>query len=249
MREKIRNIRGIVIRSRPFMENDLCVAVITELGEKLDLIVKGARGKNSRRKGHLEVLNLISATVYESRHNSYLQTVRCENPFFRLKDSYFSIFSICRLVEIINARVLEEDPHQEIYDLLLETMTLLNSETAHLFTVDFALVKLANLLGHLPSYKNCGSCHRVEDRMYLSENSNALNCSDCRHANDTPVELKYRKAMEFFRGAGLSALQKISLSEEESEFLQNIIEKLFEKRMKVATTFMNSVVSEPVIHR
>lgn len=231
MKEKIRNIRGIVIRTRPFMENDLCVAVITELGEKLDLIVKGARGKNSRRKGHLEVLNMISATVYESRHNSYLQTVRCENPFFRLKDSYFSIFSICRLVEIINARVLEEDPHQEIYDLLLETMTLLNSETSHLFTVDFALVKLANLLGHLPSYRNCGKCHRVEDRMYIS--NNGLNCDNCKHPEDVAIELKYRKAMEFFRETGLAALQKISLSEEESEFLKNVIEKLFEKRQKV----------------
>ncbi len=234
MKEKIRNINGIVIRTRPFMENDMCVAVITDRGEKLEMIVKGARSKSSRRKGHLELLNLISATVYESKSHSYLQTVRCENPFFHLKDSYFNIFSICRLVEVINARVLEEDPHPEIYDLLLETMNLLNSDKVHLFTVDFALVKLADLLGHLPSYKNCGTCHRVEDRMYLSETSNALNCSECRHANDTPIELKYRKAMEFFRETGLHTLQKISLSEEESEFLKNIIEKLFETNQKLS---------------
>lgn len=233
MKEKIKNIVGIVIRTRPFMENDMCVAVITDKGEKLDLIVKGARSKNSRRKAHLEVLNLISATVYESKHNSYLQTVRCENPFFHIKDSYFSIFSICRLVEIINARVLEEDPHQEIYDLLFETMTLLNSEKAHLFTVDFALIKLADLLGHLPSYKNCGTCHQVEDRMYLSQSSNALNCGNCRHINDIAIELKYRKAMEFFREQNLNSLQKISLSEEESEVLKNIIEKLFDMKRKV----------------
>lgn len=233
MKEKIRNVRGIVIKTRPFMENDMCVAVITEEGEKLDLIVKGARSKTSRRKGHLELLNFISATVYESKHNSYLQTVRCENPFFHLKNSYFNIFSICRMIEIINSRVLEEDLQPEIYDLLLETMNLLNSEKSHFFTVDFALLKLADILGHLPSYKNCGTCHRIEERMYMSESSNALNCENCKHPADAAIELKYRKAMEFFREAGLSALQKISLSEEESEFLKNIIEKLFETKRKI----------------
>ena len=69
--------------------------------------------------------------------------------------------------------------------------------------------------------------------MYFSETSNALNCAECRHPADVAIELKYRKAMEFFREAGLVALQKITLSEEESEFLKNIIEKLFEKKQKV----------------
>lgn len=229
MKEKIKNIRGIVIRTRPFMENDLCAAILTEEGEKLDLIVKGVRAKNSRRKGHLELLNLVSGTVYESKHNSYLQTVRCENSFHHLKDSYCDVFSIYRLIGIINSRVLEEDPQPAIYKLLLETLDLMNCKKTHLFTVDFALIKLADMLGHLPSYKNCGGCHRAENQMYLS-GGNSVHCVDCKNPEDAPIALKFRKAMEFFRTRSMSALQKISITEEESEILTNIIGKLFDTR-------------------
>lgn len=225
MREKIRNIKGIVIRTRAFMENDMCVNVLTETGEKLDLIVKGARNGKSKRKPHLELMNLVSGTVYESKNHSYLQSVICEKSFHRLKNSCQSVFSCYELLDLVNHSVLPDDPQPEIYEILKNTFDFLDSDKPHFFAVDFALIKLADRLGFLPSFKNCGLCHRImNEEIFLNWDNCAVHCVNCKSELESSLEMKYRKAIEFFRVASHEILHKISLSEVECETLRSIIE-------------------------
>lgn len=234
MKERIRNIKGIVIKTRVFMENDMCVNILTDSGRNLDLIVKGARCRTSKRRAHIELMNLVSGTVYESKTHSYLQSVICENSFHRLKNSYLDVFSCYKLLDLLNHSVLPEDSQPEVYEILKRTFDLLDSDKRHFFAVDFALIKLADRMGFLPSFKNCGLCHRIMDEeIFLNWENCTVHCAQCRTEYENPLDIKYRKAIEFFRKASHEILHKISLSEEECETLRNIIETVFEGHRKL----------------
>ncbi len=228
---RIQNIEGIILRKREFMENDLIITLLDTGGEFFELICKGARSQNSKRKGQIEAMNLINGTAYKSTSHLYLQSMNCISSFSNIKDDYNKILEAQLLLEIISKTIQPNDPHPEVYTLLLETLESMNRED-HPLNLSFAITKLAHHLGYLPSFKNCGACHSKleEDNAVWSRENGVIFCVNCRQ-NETPIPLKYRKAFEFFRIASREDASKISVSPEEKNILLNYIPNIFHSHM------------------
>lgn len=228
---RINNIEGIILRKRDFMENDLIVTILSREGEVFELICKGVRSKNSKRKGQIEAMNLINGTAYKSASHLYLQSLVCLSSFSNIKDNLNKILEAQLLLEIIGKTIQPDDPHPEVYTLLLETLESMNRET-HPLNLSFSITKLAHHLGYLPSFKNCGACHSKleEDNAVWSRDNGVIFCVNCRQ-NETPIPLKYRKAFEFFRVGSREDAAKIAVSEEEKTILLNYIPNIFHSHM------------------
>ncbi len=223
----IKNFTGIVLCTRDWGETDLLVSVLSSEGERLELVAKGAGGPRSKRRSHLEGMNWIRGTVYESAKRSYLQNVQTENSFLRVKEEPGLVFRLAVFIEILEKTLRPNNAHPEIYQLFLETLQTLNKES-HPLLVEVALVKLAHLLGYLPSFKNCAHCHRgLTETAHWDHEAGTLACSDCRKSHHRSFPLKYCKAFEFFRHASSTDCQKITLQPEEHETLREWIPGFF----------------------
>lgn len=211
------------------MESDLIITVLFDSGLAHELIAKGAGNGKSRRKSHIELMNLISGTFYEGKSNAYLQAIECQNSFHRLKENLETIMKTQLMLEIIQKTVLHSDPHPAIYELLHDTLQNLNQKSPHQLIHEIALTKLAHHLGFLPNFKECSSCHIhiTEDNAKWDPGHNTLYCKHCAHTQHRAFPLKYRKALEFFRKSESKDLNKITIREDEHQILQEFLPNLF----------------------
>ena len=227
----IKNFSAIILRTRDWGEKDLLVCALSENGERLDLIAKGAGGPRSKRRSHLESMNAVRGTIYESKGRAYLQTVQTENSFLQVKQEPCLVFRLAVFVEILEKTLRPEHAHPEIYPLFLETLESLNEKNrraSSAILVEVALVKLAHILGYLPSFKNCAHCHEgLTKTAHWDHEAGTLACANCRKASHRSFPIKYCKAFEFFRHASTENCRKIYLKDDEAETLREWIPGFF----------------------
>lgn len=229
----IQNLTGIVIKQKNWGENDLLLSVLSEEGERRDLIVKGAGQGKSKRKNHLELMNKIRGTVYVNTNHSYLQSVHCEDSYFHLKQNFQKVFQTQVLLEVIEQSLMKEDPHPEAYEVLKSTLEHLNESDACSLGAEIGLVKWGQHLGILPSFRICGACHKViQEIARWNSEKQILLCEDCGGVQGETLELNYRKALEFFKTASFQDCKNIVFKEEESSKLRELIPYFFRNHLE-----------------
>lgn len=229
---RLKNITAIVLNKRDFMESDLFLTLLDDEGKRFEVLVKGAGSQKSRRRRHLERMNLIKGTLYEGKTHLYLQDVECQSSFSLLKDDLDRILQASVLLELTERCLFPDDPHQEIYTLILHTLELLNKKDAQSHVIDISLVQLANHLGYLPNFRECSQCHgeKIEENLHWDREHGTLHCDDCGLIR-RPLSMKYRKAMEFFRQSQVKLPQQLKLGKLEHEELRSLIYELFQAHL------------------
>lgn len=230
---KIHNFTGIIICKRKFMESDLIVTVLNKNGLRHEFIAKGADNGNSKRKSHLEAMCLVGGTYYQGRSHEYLQTVEVKSGYRTLKTDLERVLRMHLILEIIEKTVMRDDPHPEIFTLLLETLEEMDKKDSPLLNVEISLTKLAHLLGYLPNFKECSSCHKAlhEDTALWNAEEGTISCKNCGNEEHSHIPLKYRKALEFFRSSSQKDTSRIKIREEEHRTLQEFLPQLFSSQI------------------
>lgn len=224
---------AIILRKREWGESDLLLTVLTNQGEKKEWVVKGGAAASSRRRAHLEPLNLIRASIHSSPRHDYLSEVSSISSFRHLKEKIDLLYRLSLLVELLVSAFPLEDSEPQIYQLLSETLTRLDQSPSPVFLPEIALIKLAHLLGFLPSFRECSHCHQTlsTDAHWDSE-TGLLCCPSCQKIPCPCLPLKYRKAFEFFRSASHAECLKVRLSSEETTDLQNWIPQFISRYLE-----------------
>lgn len=227
----IQNCTGIVLNKRDFMESDLIVTLLTERGERLELVAKGAGGPKSKRRAHLELMNRVHVTTRTSPHHHYLQSVECTESFSHLKNNLERVFHAQVLLEIL-MKSSTENTDPALYALLEETLNALDEDSPHALTMEISLLKLAHTLGVLPSFKHCGKCLKVLAEEPASWNAHAgtLHCQRCQESEAECLEYKYLKALEFFKSAPEADYRRVHLAPDEEGALRSFIRRFFENQ-------------------
>lgn len=225
----IYNCCGIVLHKRDFTEKDLIVLLLTDEGALLEVVVKGGGGPTSKRRAHLELMNRVQGTVHTSPRHHYLQSVECVESFNTLKNQLERVFHAQVLLEIMRKSLAAENPDPELYSLLLETLRALNEKDPHPLTMEISLLKLAHLLGVLPSFKQCGKClQTLEVQASWNAENGTVHCLTCQETNVEKLEMKYLKALEFFKQAHETQYRRVHLTEVEEGALRSFIRRYFQ---------------------
>ncbi|MFT7183899.1 MAG: DNA repair protein RecO (recombination protein O) [Oceanicoccus sp.] len=229
---RLRNLTAIVLRKRDLMERDLFITIMDDEGNCFDVVVKGAGSQKSKRRRHLERMNLIKGTLYEGKTHLYLQDVQCQSSHVALKDNLDSIMQASVLLELIERCILPNDPHPQIYKLVSETLEMMNKKDVQDHLLEISLIQLANHLGFLPNFKECSQCHfdKTQEDLYLDKTHGTLHCKDC-NPSGPPLPMKYRKAIEFFKRTQITNTQEIKFEKGEQTELRELILELFQPQL------------------
>lgn len=109
-------VTAIVLKRSNFSEADKMVTLFSREKGKMALVAKGVRRIKSRRAPHLEPLNEVEI-IYRKKIISEAKSSTKNN--FNLESLGFAMYA----TEIIDKLLPEEQPHEEIYELLANLLS------------------------------------------------------------------------------------------------------------------------------
>jgi DNA repair protein RecO (recombination protein O) len=129
MRGKFYSTEAIVLAHRKYSEADLMITVFSRDKGKLTLMAKGVRRPKSRKRSALEMFNHIKIGAASTNGADIVTEATLINSFEGIKHDLTRSSVAYFFSEVMIKLTRDEEPHGELFDLLLEYLKLL--ETSH----------------------------------------------------------------------------------------------------------------------
>ncbi len=121
---------GIVLKQKNFGEADRLLTLFTKHYGKISLLAKGVRKLTSRKRGHLELFSHAKIVCAKGKNLDLILEAETINNFSLLRGNLNRVRIAYLLTELINELTAENQEHEDIYQLLLNTLIQLNSAVA-----------------------------------------------------------------------------------------------------------------------
>jgi len=182
----IARLDAVVLRRIKFGDTSLIASVYSDKRGKFSVIAKGARSPRSKRglSAALETMNLLDLVVYfkESREIQTLSSAEIKKDFRRIKSDLDRYYAAVGFLRIINLFVQENEPSQEIWELILHCMNLLaecDIENIPCLELSFR-ARFMDVLGYAPQLELCTICGReIESNGFFSAKMGGIVCKTC----------------------------------------------------------------------
>lgn len=183
---------AIVLRSIRYGEADRILHLYTPGFGRVGAIAKGARRARSRFGARLEPFFQIKLVLHEGRGDLYTVTaVDTVEAHAGLRESAATLDAAARACDAV-ARLFETDePHPEVFTLLSNQLTLLDSRPADPVRPAAARpegalafrLKLLLAAGIVPQLGSCANCGEREHLTGFSAAAGGVVCSSCESAS------------------------------------------------------------------
>jgi DNA repair protein RecO (recombination protein O) len=118
---------GIVLARKNYGEADRILVAYTKDFGRTTFIAKGVRRPKSRKRGHVEVFNLIKFQAIVGRGLDLIMEAEVIDDFAQVRKSLKKISLAYYLAEVIGRITHEGEPNQELFNLMLGTLNKLKS--------------------------------------------------------------------------------------------------------------------------
>lgn len=148
-------VEAIVLRRRDSGESDRRLTLFSlELG-KFDAVAKGARNVSSRLRSVSEPLSVATFTFAAGKKQKYITQAQPKKAFRGLRADYDRLMFALNFAEIVGLVLPYEEPFEEAYQLLEQTLKQLEVHPKPEAVLAWAEVQLLSITGFLPSFSEC----------------------------------------------------------------------------------------------
>lgn len=142
--------QGVVLSRRDHSEADRILTVYSKDLGKITLIAKGVKRPESKKRGHLEIFNLIKFSGVPGKTWDIMTEAEIIDPFIEVRHNLDRISVAYYLIEVVNKITHDGEKNQELYDLLTEYLEILKTRKAlKTLRLDFVKQTLI-ILGYWP---------------------------------------------------------------------------------------------------
>ena len=138
-------IEGIVIKRKSFGEADRILTLFTKRNGKIKVLAKGVRRITSRRGPNVELFNQVELFVHQGRTFDILTEAQVLNSFSNIRKNLDLVGLAFHVCEIVDGLCPENQPHERIYDLIIEIFKQLDHGLIQTFEKN-----VLQELGYLP---------------------------------------------------------------------------------------------------
>ncbi len=121
---------AIILKRTNFSEADRLITVFSASHGKVKLLAKGIRKPTSRKKGHLELFTLTKLQVAKTKSIDIITEASTIKSFSALRQNLNRVRIAYLLSELVDQLTAEGQEHKEVFQLLLDSLTTLNSKSA-----------------------------------------------------------------------------------------------------------------------
>lgn len=236
---------AIVLKGVNFGESDRLITFLAKYKGKFTGVAKGVRKVASRRGPNLDLLNQVKAHFADGKNFDVVTEVQTIETFRAVKESLEKIGYGFYLAEVTNEFLEEGQGGRDVFDLLLQTLHLLQSEKesekvkVFLFAFD---MKLLEAVGYKPQLSACAKCSGPLNgtRTYLVPQVGGAATEECRSGSlfTKPMSNDALKLLRFLQKEDYPTIKRFSpkpsLNKEVEGLLRFYIEYLLEKDLKSA---------------
>jgi len=181
----LRTHAAIVLRPTPFQEGGLVVSFLTEHGERLVGLAKGAKKPSAKWVSAFEPMSLVRVTFFGKEHVEVRRITRCELQHSPLVlghlDSNLVIACLADAFDRVAKEGVEDD---RLFRLLSACGRSIKARPDRAMAIlAYAEHWLLHCLGLLPHPRTCGRCGGDEAPLVMLSDENGWCCAAC-----TPVD-------------------------------------------------------------
>jgi len=196
---------AIVLKTYDVRETSRIAVFFTRDHGKVTGILKGIRKDHKKFGSSLDTFTVNDIVYYWHPHSEVHLVGQCDLTmfFFPIRQNIVKSMAANYSLELVNKIMPAEEPNRKVYDLLLNFLTLLQSEKDINRLVHIFQVKILDLSGFRPHIDSCVSCQkRIDHEARFSMKWGGLLCASC-HGQDSSATMVSRGAV-----ASLNHLQK-----------------------------------------
>ncbi len=157
-RERVYRTRAIILKRREQGEADRVITLFTPEYGKRVVIAKGVRKPTSRKAGHLEPFTHVNLMLAKGKTWDIITSAQTITSFRRLREDLDRTAYAYYFCELLDAFVQENDPHPELYDLLLTAFRHLETSPNPALTARWYELVLLKHVGFAPQLFHCVQC-------------------------------------------------------------------------------------------
>jgi len=162
-------LRAVVLRAVDYGESDRVVSLLSRERGKVSAFARGARVSRRRFGGALQPFTLLAAEVRERSGSELLglDSVSVERGFGGIRADLARIACAGYAAELARELVRDHEPHQELFDLVVEYLSALDAAPARpaaLRAFELGALRAAGFMPRLDACVRCGGPLRVPVR-------------------------------------------------------------------------------------
>ncbi|MCG3137068.1 MAG: DNA repair protein RecO [Phycisphaerae bacterium] len=180
---------ALVLRRLDYSESSQIIVLFTRRHGRLRLIAKGS--KHSSKKKFAAGLELLETgqVVWFARPDRLMNLATLtewqpQRSFLQLRESLPRLYAGQYLAEISGETLQDGDPHEELFEALVQHLAELETSLDTLPLVCSYQRVLLEAIGLLPQTEACCNCRRtwrppLPERLYFSAHQGGFICPDC----------------------------------------------------------------------
>lgn len=119
--------QGVVLKRTNFGEADRLITFYTRLQGKVKVIAKGVRKLSSRKRGSLEIFNLVEFLAVKGKGIDLITEVETLKSFHEWRRNLKKIAVAYEFCEMVDRLTAEEAEQEEVFDLLVNYLDRLST--------------------------------------------------------------------------------------------------------------------------
>lgn len=140
-------VKAIIIKRKNVGEADRLVTMFTREHGKLRVLARGVRKVSSKRGPHIEVFSHVVATIHKGQQDT-LTEVSPVTSFEKIRSDLTRVGAAYYLCELIDGLLPIEQPHEDVFSLLIDafaTLSKVKLERIDVLRARFAAALLTRL--------------------------------------------------------------------------------------------------------
>lgn len=151
--------KGVVIRQTKYSESDKILTIFTKEKGKIQAIAKGSRKPRSHLMGSTEIFCYSEFLMYTGKNLYNINQGQTIDSFYSLREDIYKLSYATFILELIDASVLEEEPNERLFELLVKTLKILSDMDDNYRKLLFAFqIKYISFIGFKPQMNSCVNC-------------------------------------------------------------------------------------------
>jgi DNA repair protein RecO (recombination protein O) len=239
----IQKTDAIVLRRQDVRETSLALTFYTKDFGKIKGLLRGVRGSRAESwgMGALEILSSDEIVFYERKKSEVSTISQCDlKEFFgRIRGSLGRLAHAAYIAELLDSLTDLYDPNAAVFDLLLNSLRLMDGESSPRRVARIFEIKLLHLLGLMPTLDACANCGaKVGDAAKFSVRHGGVICKPCLGSDINARQMMAGtvKFMEHIRNFPFEKLERVkvaqSVGRELESVLRNFLDYHIERRLK-----------------
>lgn len=228
----LNQLEGIVIRARPYGENNKIVTLFTREAGKITCMARGAKKPASRLAAITQPFTHGSFSIYKGKGMGTLQAGDQLESWRHIHQDIMSTAYASYVSELIDRLTEQDEVQPAIYEMLYQALHAIEEGYDPEAITLFVEWKMLPVAGLTPSLHQCANCGATEGEFAFSFQELGFLCHRCFHIDRyiirlSPALVKVIRTLFF---VPIERVGSLTLKKETKTLLKQIVRTIYEEQ-------------------